>query len=243
MQVDRPLGLPEVGVADAEVAQGAGFACPVAGLPGDGQRLLVQVDRPLGLPEVGVADAEVAQGGGFAVPGRRSPGRWSGLARRGRWPGGSRRAGSGSVPRLPRLAARVRGVGEVVVQAGVQVDGVAVVAPWDEVVEVDGEQDLGGGVVVAALVAQFELGQLGGEVVEGFPLLRAGFADLGEVVGAAVPQRGAGERRRVGVPVDGLAVAGCGPGRSRGRPGAGSSGRRRGARTACSPTGPVPGRR
>ena len=66
------------------------------------------------------------------------------------------------------------GVGEVVVQAGVQVDGVAVVAPWDEVVEVDGEQDLGGGVVVAALVAQLELGQLGGEVVEGLPLLRVG---------------------------------------------------------------------
>ena len=49
-------------------------------------------------------------------------------------------------------------VGEVVLEAVVQLQDEAVVAPYDEVVEVDVEQHLGGGVVVAGLAAQLELG-------------------------------------------------------------------------------------
>ena len=64
VQLDRPLGLPEVGVAEAEVAQDVGFALPVADLPGDGQGLLVQLDGPRVVPEAGVAGAEVVHAGG-----------------------------------------------------------------------------------------------------------------------------------------------------------------------------------
>ena len=91
-------------------------------------------------------------------------------------------------------------------------------------------------------VAQLELGQLRAQVIQGLPVLPRG-AGLLEVVGAAVPQRLPGERRRVGVPVGGFSVGQPATARSRGRPGAGSSGRRRGGRTACSPAGPAPARR
>jgi hypothetical protein len=44
---------------------------------------------------------------------------------------------------------------------------------------------MGGGVVVGGLDAQLELGELGGEVIEGAPRLSGG-AGLVEVVGGAV---------------------------------------------------------
>ena len=45
-----------------------GLALPVAGLPGDGQRLLVQLDGRWGLAEADVAQAEVAKLRGLAIP-------------------------------------------------------------------------------------------------------------------------------------------------------------------------------
>ena len=186
--------LAEVGVAVAEVAQGGGLALPVAGLPGDGQRLLVQVDGPGGL-------ARARRSRCRGCPGRRLRLPVAGLAGDGQrlvvqvdGAGGTPRATGSRSPRLVVLAAFGPGVGEVAVQPFVQLGGEPVVAPLDQVVEVDAEQDLGGGVVVAAVVAQLELGQLRGQVIQGLPVLARG-AGLLEVVGAAVPQRLPGERR------------------------------------------------
>ena len=98
---------------------------------------------------------------------------------------------------------------EVALQPLVHFDGEPVVTPPDQVVEVDAEQHLGRGVVVLALVAQLELGELGGQVIQGLPVLPRG-AGLLEVVRAAVPQGLLGERRRVGVPVGRVARPGRG---------------------------------
>ena len=93
----------------------------------------------------------------------------------------------------------------------VQPGGQPVVAPLDQVVVVDAEQHLGRGVVVAALVAQLELGQLRAQVIQALPVLPRG-AGLLEVAGAVVPQRLPGEGRRVGLPVGGFSVGQPGQG-------------------------------
>ena len=76
------------------------------------------------------------------------------------------------------------GISEVAVEPNVKVDSVAVVAPLYEVFQVDGKQNLPGPVKVAALTAEFELGQLRGEIIESSPFLPL-FLRSGEVVGAA----------------------------------------------------------
>ena len=67
--------LAEVGVGDAEVAQGAALAASVADLAGDDRRLFVELNGLARLAEVGVGDAEVAQGVRPRRAGRRSRGR------------------------------------------------------------------------------------------------------------------------------------------------------------------------
>ena len=81
------------------------------------------------------------------------------------------------------------GVGDPPVDAPVQLDQGAVVAPHLQVVEVDVGQHGGRGVVVAGVAAQLELGQLRPDVVQGAPGLPRR-PDLGVVV------RGAGLQAR-----------------------------------------------
>ena len=62
MVADGLLRLAQVGVGDAQVAQGAALAEPVLDVTGDDQRLLVVADGLLRLAQVGVGEAQVAQG-------------------------------------------------------------------------------------------------------------------------------------------------------------------------------------
>ena len=49
MELDGPLRLAQLGVGDAQAAQGGALAAAVADLPRDGEPLLVELDGPLRL--------------------------------------------------------------------------------------------------------------------------------------------------------------------------------------------------
>ena len=68
-----------------------------------------------------------------------------------------------------------------------------------------------GAVVMPRAVWQLELGQQGGQVVQGLPVLPWG-ADLFEVVPGPLPQGVPGERRRVRIPIGGLSFGDPGQG-------------------------------
>jgi hypothetical protein len=99
-------------------------------------------------------------------------------------------------PEIAGTLRRGRRVGDVTLEALVQIAGQPRVAPGLEVVVADVEQDLGGGVVVPRLAAQVELGPLRSEVVERLPAL-ARSPRLLEVVGGAAVERELGERRGI----------------------------------------------
>ena len=61
VEADGPLHLAQVGVGDAQVAEGGPLAPPVADLARDGQVLLVEADGPLHLAQGGVGEADGPQ--------------------------------------------------------------------------------------------------------------------------------------------------------------------------------------
>ena len=102
----------------------------------------------------------------------------------------------GVADRQPKQMVGVQGrVGDPAVDAAVQVDQGAVVAPHLQVVEVDVGQHGGRGVVVAGVAAQLELGQLRPDVFQGAPGLPRR-PDLGVVVRGAGLQARQRERGR-----------------------------------------------
>jgi hypothetical protein len=66
--LDGLVGLAEVAVGNAEIAEGVTLAVPVADLAGDGEALIVKVDGLPGLAEGGPGEAEIAEGVALALP-------------------------------------------------------------------------------------------------------------------------------------------------------------------------------
>ena len=130
VELDRALRSGPGRSSSCRGCPGGGFALPVADLPGDGQRLLVELDRPPDLAQVGVAVAEVAQVDGFALPVADLPVDGQGLL--------VELDGRGVVAQAVVAGAEAGeaggvgpGVGEVAVEAVVQVDDVAGSGPSD----------------------------------------------------------------------------------------------------------------
>jgi hypothetical protein len=84
-------------------------------------------------------------------------------------------------PQVGHVVGVQAGVGNAAMDAPVHLDQGAVVTPQPQVVEVDIVEHGGGGVVVAGVAAQLELGQLRPEVFQGAPG-PARRPDLGVVV-------------------------------------------------------------
>ena len=183
-----PWQFPRLPSADA-------LALAVADVAGDSQRLGVQVDGPLVL----------AQAGGSSSPGcpAWTPSPWRSPVSRAMASAWVCRSMARSVlaqaeaaePQAAEVGGVQGGVGDPPVDAPVQLGQGAVVAPHQQVVEVDVVEHGGRGVVVAGVAAQLELGQLRADVLQGAPGLPRR-ADLGVVVRGAGLQARQRERGR-----------------------------------------------
>ena len=150
---------------------------PIPDLAGDRQRLLEVLDGAGGLPQVGVAVAQVAEPRAFGSAILRLAGRRQRLFV----------AGDGFLdlpcrscsiwPRLPTLIPFSVGSLSLPCSRSCSSAISRYVAPQEQVVEVNVGQHVGCGIVLTRGAAQVELGQLRGQVVQGFPF-GAGLADL-----------------------------------------------------------------